>query len=204
VRVEDDCRRLILAAEERFGRVDVLVNNAGFAIFDPVAVAHTAELEDMMQTNYFGTLYCTKAALPGMLARHNGAIVNVASIAGEMGFAGMGGYCATKFAMIGLTEALRNEVISRGIKVSLVCPGTTETEFFETAYRQKMPGASRLMLSISAEKVAKTIIRAARGGNPRRIVPLPAALFIRFKELMPRTAHMLMRRVSNMVEGLSR
>ena len=192
----DDCRRLIAEAS----RVDVLVNNAGFAVFDSIAEARPDELRSMMDTNYFGAVNCIQAVLPQMLARGEGTIVTVASITGIMGFARMGGYCATKFALIGMTEALRNEVIGRGVRVALVCPGTTETEFFVKAERGKMPGASRLMLAVKPERVARAVCDAAEDGRYRRLLPLLAAVYMRMKELFPRLAHLLMRRVSALLE----
>jgi hypothetical protein len=194
-----DCEHLIDIA----GSVDVLVNNAGFAIFDAIESARPDDLASMMQTNYFGTVWCTQAVLPQMLARGNGTIVNVASIAGIMGYARMGGYCATKFAMIGFSETLRDEVAGRGVRVAMVCPGTVETEFFVKAERGKMPGASRLILAIKPAKVARAIANAAEDGRYRRILPLGAAMYMRFKELFPRLAHILMRRVSAVVETKS-
>jgi short-subunit dehydrogenase len=192
----EDCKRLIDAA----GRIDILVNNAGFATFEAIEKASPDDLKQMMETNYFGTVWCTQAALPGMLERREGAIVNVSSIAGLMGYAGMGGYCATKFAIVGLTEALRDEVIGRGVRVSLICPGTTETNFFATAERGKMPGASRLIMAIKPERVAKAICDSAEDGRYRRILPFGAALYMRLKEFSPRTAHFFMRRVSALME----
>jgi short-subunit dehydrogenase len=192
----EDCKRLIDAA----GRVDVLVNNAGFAIYDSIEDARPADLEAMMQTNFFGAVWCTQAVLPAMLARGDGTIVNVSSITGLMGYARMGGYCATKFAMIGFTEALRDEVIGRGVRVAMVCPATTDTEFFVKAERGKMPAASRLILSMKPEHVARAICDSAEDGRYRRILPFTAALFIRLKETFPRFAHVLMRRVSGMLE----
>jgi len=190
----DDCVRLTA------GDVDVLVNNAGFAIFDAIADAKPEELRAMMETNFFGSVNCTQAVLPRMLARGSGSIVNVASITGIMGFARMGGYSATKFAMIGLTEALRDEVMGRGVRVALVCPGTTETEFFLKAERGKMPGASRLILAVKPERVARAICAAAEDGAYRRILPPFAAIYMRLKEIAPRTAHFFMRRVSRVME----
>jgi short-subunit dehydrogenase len=190
----EDCARLTA------GNVDVLVNNAGFAIFDSVAEAKPDDLRSMMDTNYFGAVHCTQSVLPQMLARGNGAIVNVASIVGIMGFARMAGYCATKFAMIGMTEALRDEVLGRGVRVALICPGTTDTEFFVKAERGKMPAASRLILATRPETVARAICDAADDGGYRRIMPLFAAAFMRFKETFPRTAHFFMRRVSRAME----
>lgn len=192
----EDCRRLIAAVP----RVDVLINNAGFAIFDSIAAAKPDELRSMMETNYFGTVNCVQAVLPQMLERGDGSIVNLASITGIMGFARMGGYCATKFAIIGMTEALRDEVIGRGVRVALVCPGTTETEFFVKAERGKMPGASRLILAVKPERVARAVCDAAEDGRYRRILPLFAAVYMRLKELFPRFAHLMMRRVSAVLE----
>lgn len=192
----EDCQRLISEAP----CVDVLVNNAGFAIYDSVAEAKPEELRSMMDTNYFGAVNCTQAVLPQMLARGEGSIVNVGSITGIMGFARMSGYCATKFAMIGMTEALRDEVVGRGVRVALVCPGTTETEFFVKAERGKMPGASRLILAVKPERVARAVCDAAEDGRYRRILPLFAAVYMRMKELFPRLAHLLMRRVSALME----
>jgi len=194
--VRTECKRLIESA----GRFDILVNNAGFAVFDAIENANPDDLEAMMQTNYFGAVWCTQAALPSMLARGEGTIVNVASIAGLMGYSRMGGYCATKFAMIGFTEALRDEVIGRGVRVSMVCPGTVETGFFVKAERGKMPAASRLVLAIKPEGVARAICDSAEDGRYRRILPFGAAVYMRLKELSPRIAHFLMRRVSALLE----
>jgi short-subunit dehydrogenase len=192
----EDCIRLI----ERAGAVDVLINNAGFAVFDSIADARPDDLGAMMDTNYFGAVWCTQAALPTMIERGSGSIVNVASIAGLMGYARMSGYCATKFALAGFTEALRDEVIGRGIRVALVCPGTTETDFFVRADRKKIPAASRLAPGISAERAARAICNAAEDGKYRRILPASAALYMRIKEIFPRFAHLLMRRVSALLE----
>jgi uncharacterized protein len=192
----DDCLRLASTA----GAVDVLVNNAGFAVFDAIESAKADDLESMMRTNYFGAVNCTQAILPGMLARRSGTIVNIASVAGLMGYARMGGYCATKFALIGFSEALRDEVIGRGVRVALVCPGTTETDFFMTAERSKMPGASRLMPAVRPERVARAIADAAEDGDYRRVIPVLGAVYIKLKEIAPRLAHAMFRRVSAMLE----
>lgn len=192
----EQCARLI----ETAGEVDVLVNNAGFALFDSVADAALDDLRAMIDTNYFGMVHCTRAVLPRMLERGRGTIVNVASITGIMGFARMSGYCATKFATIGFTEALRNEVVGKGVRVALVCPGTTETEFFAKAERGKMPAASRLLLAVPPERVARAICDAAEDGRYRRILPLLAFTYMRMKEMFPRLAHLLMRRTSALLE----
>lgn len=194
------CSSLIDRAISTFGAVDLLVNNAGFAIFDPIVSARREDLHAMMETNFFGTVYCTQAVLPHMIERGSGAIVNVASIVGLMGYGMMGFYSSTKFAMVGFSESLRAEVGRQGVEVSLVCPGTTETDFFQSAERGKIPGASRLVPGIKPETVAEAIVRAAERGSYRKIVPSAAHLYIRFKEIFPRTAHMVMTRVSALIE----
>ena len=196
VRNRDACFRLIEAA----GRVDVLVNNAGYAILDPIESAKAADLEDMMNTNYFGSVHCTQAVLPQMLARRSGTIVNVASITGLMGYSRMGGYGATKFAVVGFSEALRDEVLGRGVRVALVCPGTTESEFFVRAERGKLPAPARLIPAIAPERVARAICDSAQDGRYRRILPASAAFYIRLKEFFPRLAHAIFRRTSALLE----
>ena len=196
----DEVSRMVGKVTGELGAIDILVNNAGFAVFDPIEKTSPTDVEAMLQTNFLGVVYCTQAVLPSMLARGSGNIVNVASIAGLMGFFRMGAYCASKFAIIGFTEALRDEVLGRGVKVSMVCPGTVETEFFQIAERGKMPAANRLILAISPERVARAICRAASRGSYRIILPWTAAVFMKFKEIFPRTAHFLMRNVSQAID----
>lgn len=191
------CHDLVQRAEAELGALDGLVNNAGFAVFDSVASARPEDFTAMMNTNYMGAVHCVQAMLPGFLDRKRGSIVNVGSVGGITGYAGMSGYCATKFALAGFTEALRDEVLGRGVEVSLICPGTTDTPFFVTAEKGKMPGASRLALAIPPERVAAAIVSAIESPRYRKVLPLIPALFSRFKETCPRTAHFVMRRVSS-------
>lgn len=197
------CERLIARASG-IAPVDILINNAGFAIFDRVTDAQPDELEAMMTTNYFGAVWCTRAVLPAMIARGEGLIINVGSITGIMGFAGMSGYCATKFALHGFTEGLQSEVKRSGVRVALVCPGTTRTDFFITAHHGKMPAASRLLLAIPPERVARKIVKVLRRPRPRTILPLGARIYMRFKEIAPRPAHFLMTEVSRWIGGNTR
>jgi short-subunit dehydrogenase len=204
VRDREDCFRFVAQATSELGPPDILVNNAGYAILEPITDASIEDASDMMTTNYLGALQCVQAALPSMLQRGSGSIVNVASIVGLMGYASMSAYGATKGALAIFTEALRNEVIDRGVRVSMVCPGTTDTEFFDKAFNGNIPGASRLILAIPPERVARTITRAIRTGRYRMIVPWTAGIYIRFKEIMPVTAHWLFRRISKLIEGGTR
>lgn len=116
-------------AEERFGGIDVLVNNAGYGYRAAVEEGEEADVERLFATNVFGLVAMTKAVLPAMRARRSGAIVNISSIAGRLAAPGSGYYAATKSAVISLTDALRKEVGPLGIKAIVVEPGAFRTDF---------------------------------------------------------------------------
>ena len=124
------------AAEDQFGAVDVLVNNAGYGYRSAVEEADEADVRQLFATNFFGAVALTKAVLPGMRARRQGAIVNVSSIAGRRAIAGSGFYAASKFALEGMSQALRQEVGPLGIKVTVVEPGAFRTDFAGRSMKQ--------------------------------------------------------------------
>ncbi|MGB3583685.1 MAG: SDR family NAD(P)-dependent oxidoreductase, partial [Roseiarcus sp.] len=113
----------VKAAEARFGRIDVLVNNAGYGYLAAVEEGDDADIRAMFETNFFGLAAMTRAVLPIMRAQKSGAIVNISSVGGFIGFPGSGYYAATKFAVEGLSESLSKEVGPLGIKVIIVEPG---------------------------------------------------------------------------------
>ena len=125
----EDIERAVAAAQDRFGRIDVLVNNAGYGGLGTVEDAPIEEARAMFETNFFGTLAMIKAVLPGMIARRAGQIVNVGSVAGQIGFPALAHYSASKFALAGLTESLAAEVAPLGIKVTLAELGPFATHF---------------------------------------------------------------------------
>jgi NAD(P)-dependent dehydrogenase (short-subunit alcohol dehydrogenase family) len=127
----DDVRACFAEARTRFGRVDVVVNNAGILRPAPVTEIAVADLEAMLRVNLIGALFVMQEAVPLMLAQGGGSIVNVASLAGRRGVTPLGGYCATKFALIGVTEALRMELHGGPVHVGLVLPGVVETPMVE-------------------------------------------------------------------------
>jgi NAD(P)-dependent dehydrogenase (short-subunit alcohol dehydrogenase family) len=119
----------VKAAEARFGRIDVLVNNAGIGYFAAIEEGEEAEVRKMFEVNVFGLTRMTQVVLPGMRKRRSGCIVNVASLGGLRGFAALGQYNATKFAVEGLSEALRQEVEPLGVRVMVVEPSGFRTDW---------------------------------------------------------------------------
>jgi NAD(P)-dependent dehydrogenase (short-subunit alcohol dehydrogenase family) len=131
-----DIERAVGEAERAFGRIDVLVNNAGYGYMAAVEEGEEKDIRAVFETNFFGLAAMIRTVLPGMRARRQGSIVNVASVGGIVGFPGSGYYAATKFAVEGLSEALAKEVASLGIRVLLVEPGPFRTDWAGRSLRQ--------------------------------------------------------------------
>ena len=119
----------VRAAEERFGAIDVLVNNAGYGYMAAIEEGDDADVRAMFEANFFGLIAMTQAVLPGMRARKRGHIVNISSQGGLVGFPGVGFYNATKFAVEGLSEALAGELKPLGLGVTVVAPGPFRTDW---------------------------------------------------------------------------
>ena len=126
---EDDARRLVEEAATRLGGLDTLVNVAGVRVYVPLAEASGADWERIIGVNVLGTAHCCKAALPRLRRSGRGSIVNVSSVYGLMGRAGMGQYDTTKAAVLGFTRALAVEEASHRVRVIAVCPGGTITPY---------------------------------------------------------------------------
>jgi len=121
--------RAVRSAQQAFGAIDILINNAGVGRFGPVDELAKERWDEMLATNVSGLFYCTRQVVPIMKGQKQGHIVNIASIAGKTGYANASGYNATKFAVRGLSEALASELGPFGIKVSAIFPGVTDTTF---------------------------------------------------------------------------
>ena len=168
---------------EKFDSIDVLVNNAGFAIYGSVSDLSIDEIESQMETNYFGMIYCIKYFLPMMLEKKRGHIVNVASVAASFGLPGIASYCASKFAMLGFSEGLKYELKDTGVGITVVSPIMVRTNFFDHPSFEKMPKYSRT--SLSPKKVAKTILRASNSSKLEIIVPSVARVVVWAKSNFP-------------------
>lgn len=130
---ETQARHAVGAALDRFGRIDVLVNNAGYGLLGAVEEATADEVLRLYDTNVFGLLHATRAVLPAMRARRAGHVINISSLGGVQSAAGFGLYCSTKFAVEGITEALHAELAPLGIHATVVEPGYFRTEFLDSA-----------------------------------------------------------------------
>jgi short-subunit dehydrogenase len=166
----DELDRAVSAAEAAFDGIDVLVNNAGFGLYASLEEVREEDLRRLFEVNVFGAIFAIQAVLPGMKQRGSGVLINVSSVVGKRALPMSGAYGATKFALQALSESLRLELAGTGVRVSVVCPGYTATEFGESAvsygYLRRRPRGA----SMSASEVAEVIWRAAR--NPPREVVL--------------------------------
>ena len=186
-----------------YGRLDVLVNNAGFAVAGFAEDIKLEELRLQFETNFFGAVAMTKAALPTMRRQHSGHIIQVSSIAGLHGSVTVSSYSASKHALEGWSESLRMEVNSLGIKVVLVEPGAFQTDIWtrgavmgEQATKQTSPNIQRsLRMRSTIEKlpkadpilVARTIVEIAQNPNPklRYLVGRDAKIQLALKRILP-------------------
>ena len=168
---------------EKYDSIDILINNAGFAVYGSVLDLTTKEIESQMATNYFGMIYCIKNFLPSMLEKKSGHIVNVASVAASFGLPGIASYCASKFAMLGFSEGLKHELKGTGIGITVVSPIMVRTNFFDHSSFKKMPKYSPI--SLSDKTVAKAILRAANSPRLEIVVPPAIRMVIWIKNTIP-------------------
>jgi len=164
-----EAQAFVAATLRDFDHIDVLVNNAGVGWMGRLHEMPEAKVEELLATNLNGVIATTQAALPGMLARRKGVIINVASVVGFRASPYAAVYSATKHAMVGLSHALRGELSGTGVKVCVVYPGVTDTEFFDSTEAPVGP-------QYPASWVANLIVRTAR--FPRRdaiVLPLRLA-----------------------------
>lgn len=192
VTFRDQAEAMVTRTMERFGRVDILVNNAGAGLFASVEETRPEDMEEILRVNFFGAFYAIRVALPIMRQQRRGHIINVSSIIGKRGVPVCGAYCASKFAMVGLSESLRLELKDSGIAVSVIYPVGTATEFFSAA---RDPRGRRLGPKPpiqSASHVARAIIRCAKSPRPEVIVYPPVRLLVVSNAISPRLGDWIM------------
>lgn len=133
VRDEAAAKRVVQEGVTHFGRIDIVVNNAGYGMLGAIEEASAKEVSDIFATNVFGLLNVTRAVLPKLRAKRSGHVINISSVGGYQSGPGFGIYCSTKFAVEGISEALHGELLPLNIKVTLVEPGHFRTDFLDTS-----------------------------------------------------------------------
>lgn len=175
----------------KYGRIDILLNNAGYGKFENITDMPSEEFGEMMDVNYMGTVRCTKAVLPHMLGRRVGHIVNVASMAAKIGTAKSTAYTATKHAVLGFSNALRQELRGTGITVSTINPGPIDTPFFDIADPSGGYVNNVKWFMMKPEHVARQIVKVMKTGKEEMNLPVTAAAALRLYQLFPRLADKL-------------
>lgn len=170
----------------RFGHIDFLINSAGLLHAGPVEKLDPGDLERMMAVNLYGTLHAIQAVLPAMRQAGSGTIVNIGSLAGRRGVPPLGGYAATKFALVGLTEALRVELFGSGVRVALVMPAVVDTPMARRAVgSEEFKGIPAAMRALPAQWVTWAVLAAVALGLSEVDVPPGAAVAEKVASLFP-------------------
>lgn len=197
---EDSIKSAVKKIQEQKGRIDVLVNNAGYGLFGCLEDITMEELKAQFQTNFFGVVSLIQEIAPIMRKQGSGIIVNVSSVAGRIGFPGTPAYISSKFALEGLSECMRYELSPFGIKTIIIEPGVIQTNFFSSmkvAYgkpgspykeiTEKVMNGVKMMSEMGTQpvEVAKTIMKAIKTAEPlpRYVVGSDASMFLEAKKM---------------------
>ncbi len=196
LRKNETCQDLISHATEKFGQVDILINNAGVIHLGPIEKQPLQAYQDAMATDFFAAVQLITAVMPQMLDRCAGSIVNIASVGGKIPVPHLAPYNAAKFATVGYSATLCSELRSKGIRVTTVCPGLMRTGSYPNAivvgdlekeYRWFSLGASLPGVAHSSAGAARTILEATVEGRAEITVGLDAYMAARFYGVMPET-----------------
>jgi short-subunit dehydrogenase len=186
---ESDCKNLISTTISSYGKIDVLINNAGISMRAVLSQTDVSVIEKVMKINFFGTVYCTKHALNHILEQ-KGSVVGVSSIAGYKGLPARTGYSASKFAMQGFLESLRLENLQNNLHVLIACPGFTASNIRNTALNKdgvtqsESPRDEQKMMS--SEQVAYRIYQSVTKRENTLILTLNGKLTVFLNKLFPK------------------
>tara|TARA_B100001057_G_scaffold350370_1_gene351851 strand:+ start:234 stop:1037 length:804 start_codon:yes stop_codon:yes gene_type:complete len=188
VSIEEDCKNLISETISKFKKIDVLINNAGISMRATLEDMNLSVMKKVMDINFYGTVFCTKYALPYIL-KSKGSVVGVSSIAGYKGLPARTAYSASKFAMQGFLESLRVENLNRGLHVLIACPGFTASNIRNTALskdgkvQKESPRDESKMMT--AEKVAEYIYIAVTNRQNSLVLTINGKLTVLLNKLLP-------------------
>jgi short-subunit dehydrogenase len=183
----EDRQRMLDAAVEHFGGLDILINNAGIGASGPFADCAPERLRTIMEVNFFGLTETTRLFIPLLKQGARPAIVNVSSVIGKRAVPGMSEYCASKFAVQGFSEALRAELAKDGVDVLVVNPGRTRTEFNQHQIERKSGSVfAAYARGQSPERVAEATLGALERGKNEICLTVPGKLMVLVNRFMPR------------------
>ena len=194
---ENDCRHFIESSIKVFGKIDILINNAGISMRGLLTETNTDVMHKLMDINFFGAVYCTKQALASII-QNKGTIVGVSSIAGYRGLPGRSGYSASKFALQGWLESIRTELSASGVHVMWVCPGFTTSNIRNAALNKdgQPQGESPLDEDnlMSAAECARHILHAIEKKRRTLVLTLTGKQTVLVNKLFPAWADKLIRK----------
>jgi NAD(P)-dependent dehydrogenase (short-subunit alcohol dehydrogenase family) len=194
VSIAADATRIVNEVVAQHGRIDILVNNAGIIKVGPEAHMDVADYKEAMDVHFWGPLHTMRAAIPHMRRSGGGRIVNISSIGGKIGVPHLVPYCASKFALTGLSSALRGELVKDGILVTTVCPGLMRTgspfnAWFKGNHRAEFAwfviSDSLPMLTINGRRAAAQVVDAMRAGDAELVITWPAKIAIVANNVLP-------------------
>ncbi|HYM93264.1 MAG TPA: SDR family oxidoreductase [Chitinophagaceae bacterium] len=194
---ENDCRRFIETTLKAFGHIDIIINNAGISMRALLKDVSSDVIKKVMETNFFGTVYCTKYALSSIIER-KGIIVAVSSIAGYRGLPGRSGYSASKFALQGWLEAIKTELVADDVHVMWVCPGFTASNIRNAALNKagKAQGESPMdeASMMTAQECARRILKAVEKKKRTLVMTLQGKETVFLNKFFPKLADKLTRK----------
>ncbi len=167
----------------KFKKVDILINNAGYGMYKSLHDSSIDEIRDQINTNYYGVVTCTKEVLPFMIKQQSGSIVNISSIVGKVAFGNFNAYCASKFAVAGMSESLWYELKPKGINVHVIYPGRINTNFFD---HSSFPAFKKTKSGLNPKKVANAIIKAINKDKFETFIPIKGKFIYFFRVLLPK------------------
>jgi len=187
---------LVTTSNQKFGAIDVLVNNAGIETFSAYHKLAVDDIDRVIRVNLIGTMILTRLVLPGMLERGTGHVINMSSLSGKAPPPCSEPYVATKAGLIAFTESLRSEYSGTGVGFSVICPGFVEAGIYQRIAKETGQRASRLLGTSTPDAVACAVVRAIKKNLPEIIInPGPIRLLTALAELSPTLGEWLMRRL---------
>ena len=211
VRSGTELQATIQAIAERFGRIDVLINNAGEIVVGPLEAMQRVDFDRAMGLHFWAPLNAILFALPYLEKAQPGRVINIASFGGKLSVPHLLPYCASKFALVGLSDGLRAELAAKNIAVTTVAPGLMRTgshknALFKGAHRREFAwfslGAANPLLSMGADRAARQILKAARERQPELIITFPARTAVILQALFPNTIARAMNLVCRLLPNM--